>query len=289
MAAFGKVIEARRMRDVNDLHSHTLPQVTKSDGLRVHGEWPNQVQITQGWAKAIARPWNDDFEAVALRLERGSSRFLRLCAGFVSDFASPVLSPALLPARARVWKEAGFEFSDQLALLEHNLRHVPRAPELPNSDLPESELPNSELPVNGTRVLAGPLQPTEELYEIDQAAFPIRWRMGRQGLIESVDATHRSAVHRIASGASGSTSVTGFAVTGISLGQGYLQRLAVHPRAQGKGLGSALVRASLLWARGHGARAALVNTQSENEPALRLYQRAGFENVPGGLVVMSAK
>ncbi len=249
--------------------------MTKSDGLRVHGEWPAQLQITQGWAKAWARPWNDDLEAVALRLERGSARFLRLCTGFVSNFATTVLSPALMPPRTRIWKEAGFEVSDQLALLEHDLRNIS---------------PVVDETANETRVQAGSLEPTDELYEIDQAAFPIRWRMGRQGLIESVSATSRSVVHRItAANDRGLGSVSGFAVTGISLGQGYLQRLAVHPLAQRQGQGGALVRASLLWARSHGARGALVNTQSENEPALHLYRRAGFENVPGGLVVMGTR
>jgi ribosomal protein S18 acetylase RimI-like enzyme len=235
--------------------------------LKVRGTWPNQLALSLGWARASARPWNDDFPAVALRLDRGSARFLGACTDYVRMLGAPVLSPALLPARSRLWEEAGYEVGDQLALLEHDLRHIPGND---NGNVPSAE--------------PGHLHPSNELYEIDQSAFPVRWRMGRRGLEESVEATGRSVVHRVRD----EEGTAGFAVTGISLGQAYLQRLAVHPRAQRQGLGGALVRASLLWARHRGARAVLVNTQTENQNALDLYRQTGFVIVPGGLVVMSA-
>jgi len=239
--------------------------MVKSHGLRVRGDWPDLMQMSQGWAKAWARPWNDDFPAVALRLERGNARFLRACTELVRELATPVLSPALLPSRTSLWTDAGYEVSDQLLLLEHDLR-----------DIPAGTL--------GSDIAAGGFEPADELYQIDQVAFPVRWRLGRRGLEESIEATVRTAVHRV----SDQEGTTGFSVAGVGLGQGYLQRLAVHPRAQGLGHGTALVRASLLWARRHGARAVLVNTQAENERARQLYERTGFRPVPGGLVVMAA-
>jgi ribosomal protein S18 acetylase RimI-like enzyme len=39
--------------------------------------------------------------------------------------------------------------------------------------------------------------------------------------------------------------------------------------------------------RRHRADRALVNTQVDNEPALALYLRCGFEELPTGLCVMS--
>jgi ribosomal protein S18 acetylase RimI-like enzyme len=77
----------------------------------------------------------------------------------------------------------------------------------------------------------------------------------------------------------------GFAIVGVALGAGYLQRLAVSPAAQGRGLGSDLVRASLRWARSHGARSMLVNTQVGNTAAASIYRRLGFNDVPGGLLL----
>jgi ribosomal protein S18 acetylase RimI-like enzyme len=107
--------------------------------------------------------------------------------------------------------------------------------------------------------------------------------MGRRGLAESIEATGRSVVHRIVERGS----LSGFAITGISFGHAYLQRLAVHPRSQHRGYGLELVGASLRWARVHGARTVLVNTQTENLRALELYRKMGFVTIPSGLVVMS--
>ena len=106
-------------------------------------------------------------------------------------------------------------------------------------------------------IAAGGVDPIEELHRIDSEAFAARWRLGRLGLAESVAATNRSIVFRVAADGN----CVGFAIAGVALGAGYLQRLAVSPAAQGRGLGSDLVRASLRWARGHGARSMLVNTQ----------------------------
>jgi GNAT superfamily N-acetyltransferase len=65
-----------------------------------------------------------------------------------------------------------------------------------------------------------------------------------------------------------------------------VQRLAVHPAVQGRGIGAALLSDGLRWLRRWGARDALVNTQEGNHRSLRLYQRAGFVLQPDGLAVL---
>jgi ribosomal protein S18 acetylase RimI-like enzyme len=230
------------------------------DRLRLKGDWPGRVEMTSGWAKAVARPWNDDTDLVCLRLERGGARFLRACARLAAEWSPEVLSPATLPSSGAVWSEAGFVESDRLLLMEHDLKAVERPTAL---------------------IESGEVEPLEELQRIDAEAFDPRWRLGRLGLAESVAATNRSVVCRVAADGS----CVGFAIAGVALGAGYLQRLAVSPRVHGRGLGSDLVRASLRWARGHGARSMLVNTQVANVAAASLYRRLGFNDVPGGLLL----
>jgi dTDP-4-amino-4,6-dideoxy-D-galactose acyltransferase len=53
--------------------------------------------------------------------------------------------------------------------------------------------------------------------------------------------------------------------------------VAVAETARGRGVGQALLRAAHAWMRSHGAPRASVVTQLTNEPACRLYQRAGYE------------
>jgi GNAT superfamily N-acetyltransferase len=96
--------------------------------------------------------------------------------------------------------------------------------------------------------------------------------------------TATSTVHfQVARNESG---IIGYAVCGRAGHRGYVQRLAVDPAAQGRGVGAALLVDGLRWLRRWGARDALVNTQVGNDRSLRLYQRSGFVLQPDGLAVL---
>jgi ribosomal protein S18 acetylase RimI-like enzyme len=99
--------------------------------------------------------------------------------------------------------------------------------------------------------------------------------------MESYRATPGAVVHRHRS--DGVT--TGFAISGVGLGTGYLQRLAVAREYRRRGIGSALVKSANRWALTQGARAMLVNTQMDNLGAAELYRRMGFAEVVGGLLL----
>jgi len=116
---------------------------------------------------------------------------------------------------------------------------------------------------------------------IDERAFPPFWQLDRRGLREALTATPVSRF-RVA----GTTEVVGYAVTGRSLDRGYLQRLAVDPAHQGKGLATSLVLDALWWSRRRGSSALFVNTQEGNHRAIALYERLGFERQDEGLAVL---
>ncbi len=81
----------------------------------------------------------------------------------------------------------------------------------------------------------------------------------------------------------------GYTIAGRAGRRGYLQRLAVMPSAQGHGFGAALVVDALSWMAARGAHDAVVNTQTDNERALDLYVRLGFERQPEGLAVLGRR
>lgn len=58
-----------------------------------------------------------------------------------------------------------------------------------------------------------------------------------------------------------------------------LQRLVVSPRVRRRGVGSALVGAGVDAARHLGARSVMLEVRYDNEPAIALYQRLGFEQL----------
>ncbi|MGK2950039.1 MAG: GNAT family N-acetyltransferase [Acidimicrobiales bacterium] len=160
----------------------------------------------------------------------------------------------------------GFEVHERLRLLRRPIDRSVRLPE-PTADL---RRPRS---ADRPAILAA-----------DAAAFPTFWRLDEPGLQEAMAATP-SARLRVAL-APDQRTVVGYAVTGRAGPRGYLQRLAVHPSAQGRGLGADLVHDGLRWLRRWGASEALVNTQEENAAALRLYRRLGFREQDDGLVVL---
>jgi ribosomal protein S18 acetylase RimI-like enzyme len=65
-----------------------------------------------------------------------------------------------------------------------------------------------------------------------------------------------------------------------SPGQGEIRALAVQPRAQGAGIGSALVTAVIERARQCAVTHLLLCTEPEMRAAHRLYERAGFTRLP---------
>lgn len=58
-----------------------------------------------------------------------------------------------------------------------------------------------------------------------------------------------------------------------------LHRVVVAPERRGQGIGTGLVRAGLTAVRGLGARAVILEVDYDNEVAIKLYQRIGFEQL----------
>jgi mycothiol synthase len=75
-------------------------------------------------------------------------------------------------------------------------------------------------------------------------------------------------------------------VSGRSGGRGFLQRLAVDPDVQTRGIGTALALDGMRWMQSRGATTVLVNTQVDNDRALGLYRRLGFHLLDERLAVL---
>ena len=179
--------------------------------------------------------------------------------GYRQAVTSAMAEPEQAPFLA-----AGFGVRERLHLLSHALDDVPAAPR---------------------RVLLRRPRRAERpgILAVDAAAFGDRWRFDGTALADAIGATPFSR-QRIATDDDGA--VIAYAVCGRTQARGYLQRLAVAPRARRQGLGAALVVDALRWMRRHGAEQALVNTQYGNEGALALYEGLGFRPEPTRLAVL---
>lgn len=172
-----------------------------------------------------------------------------------------VVTGALSPAVSLPLVDEGFIVRERLHLLER---------------------PLAELPAFSGRTRRARASDRPSMLALDARAFEEFWRFDERAFDETLRATPSRQV-RVAPEAD---AVAGYAVFGRAGADGYVQRLAVDPDAQGDGLGGALLGDGLLWLRGRGARRVLVNTQLDNRSALRLYEGFGFASLPVGLCVL---
>lgn len=183
-------------------------------------------------------------------------------------YGSVVTSP-LTPDAAAAFLAGGFVEREHLHLLAHSLEAVARF---------SHDQPPLRRAWRGDR---------PAVLDIDAHAFSPAWQLGPAGLREALRATP-SVRFRVGHLPADPFPVA-YAVMGRAGRQGYLQRLAVHPAARGRGFGRALIDDGLRWARRGGACRCLVNTQEGNRDALALYEGCGFERLPTGLAVLSAE
>lgn len=232
--------------------------------MTMRGTWPGPLTLRRNWARGEARPWNDANSDASLRLVRGGAGFLDACAEQLFAVGAPsVLSPPLPPTARSSWLDAGFTPALDLALMRLALDDQPRCPD--------------------HLVVTGEALGREALLDIDRSAFSEFWRFDANGLDEAIDATTTSNILIIRDQDGGAA---GFAVVGYGSAIAYLQRVAVHPDWQGRGMGRSLVRAAARKARASGARVMLLNTQFDNEPAIDLYTGEGFILLPEALTLM---
>jgi ribosomal protein S18 acetylase RimI-like enzyme len=171
-----------------------------------------------------------------------------------------IRTSALATAAARRVELAGFRSIQELVLLQHDEpRRAPR-PRQPTAKL-----------ITGRHA---------EAAFIDAMAFGSEWSLDATAIDDVRGAT---PAHRART--SGGTAFHAYAITGRDARQGFLQRLAVAPDQQGRGLGTALVLDSLRWCGRWRSDRVLVNTPTTNEVALRLYERLGFHRLSDRLRV----
>jgi ribosomal protein S18 acetylase RimI-like enzyme len=230
--------------------------------------------IEWGHERARAGRWHGDARVALLTPVPGapspSPSFVERC---VRDLAArgygEVVTGALAPTEQHGFLRAGFAVREHLVLLSLDLR---------GAQLPRPALPGIRRAKRAER---------DAVIAIDHAAFRPFWRFDGAALQDALDATPAVRFRVLdRTGAGRRRVLVGYAVAGRAGTRGYLQRLAVDPAQQRRGIGRALVLDALSWLARRGVEQVVVNTQPDNAPALALYAALGFRTQPGGLDVL---
>lgn len=115
---------------------------------------------------------------------------------------------------------------------------------------------------------------------LDGAAFEPEWRYSRDVLRRALHSAERFRVI-VCDGA-----LAGYYFVAAADGNAHLTRIAVHPAAQGRGIGRALMRDALRESACAGAVTMSLNTQTSNSRAQRLYERFGFRRIGHHLKIL---
>jgi GNAT superfamily N-acetyltransferase len=240
-------------------------------GLR---PWPHRPDVAHLVLHELPRPGLD-----VATIERWSALAQE-------DHYAEIRTSALSPRQQVLMGAAGFEVLQRLVLLQRPLpldhpadQHDAGAATWPGAlrtlrPIPRLSLPR-RIPASGEGTLA-------EIAAVDDEAFGASWCLDPAAIVDACRATPRSRVR----GVRREGRLVAFAVSGRAGRDGYLQRLAVDPGHQRRGLGRMLVVDALRWCTRQGARRMLVNTHVDNGAALALYQHLGFTPRSDGLVVM---
>ncbi len=218
------------------------PLVLRGEGVSSRVvEWPSQPGVAQLIMYQQQRiPSADDLQ--------------RWVDTIASRGYSTIRTSALAAQAAAAVEVVGFQSVQDLALLQHDLMLRLDRPRAPLARLTEH---------HHTRAS-----------EVDRAAFGDGWFLDPA----AIDEVRRATPHHRARTAGGDA-FAGYAVSGRDAGIGFLQRLAVHPDHQRRGLARALVLDSLRWMSRWRVERVLVNTPVNNEPALLLYESTGFHRL----------
>ena len=187
-----------------------------------------------------------------------------------------VVSPAVTGDEMTAFVNAGYTIRTQLHLLTLDMKGVDISRRWMTGATPRN-----------VALQAFRANDTPSVLGVDNRAFPPGSELDELELASALRATPTVRVRVVRGiGFAETNGIVGYALFGRAGRRGYLQRLAVRPETQGRGIARLLVNDGLRWFRRTGVRRVVVNTEHGNDRALALYDSIGFQLSTMGLFIL---
>lgn len=209
-------------------------------------------------------------------------RINRTCVSATHDGRRVLRTPAVGTTEARWYEAQGFTIVQHLVVLRRDLTET--ASLLHRSPTPDVEI--STHSVARRRARTGDRDRCASLADLDATGFGTDWRLTIDALLHACRSTPIHCVFIAQPSGIDNEMPIGYAIAGVAYETAYLQRLVVAPEHRDRRIATALVAASMAWARSKFARHLLVNTEPHNTAALALYRSLDFTTDVDGLVVL---
>jgi ribosomal-protein-alanine N-acetyltransferase len=121
----------------------------------------------------------------------------------------------------------------------------------------------------GARVEGATLRDTARLAQLHGASFHRGWG---EGEFEGMMSQRNTLVHRLKVG----SKLVGFIVSRMAADEAEILSIAIAPSHRGRGLSRDLLLTHLGHLAGYGIKTVFLEVEENNQPARRLYDRAGF-------------
>jgi ribosomal-protein-alanine N-acetyltransferase len=126
-----------------------------------------------------------------------------------------------------------------------------------------------------TAVHVRPFAPADvaAVVAVEDRTFPQLWRHDAASFLEVAEAYPYFVV------AEDEIGICGYQYNAVDAATGYLVRIAVHPRVEGRGVGARLMAEAVRYFERHRVWKIVLNTEETNTRAHALYERFGFHRI----------
>ncbi len=216
------------------------------------------------------RKWNEFVDCVYFEKILGGKSLLKTINKTSKELKLSFNSSMINEREAKKWSNAGWVQKHSLLICESNLNNFKKI----NQDDYKSSIEHKRFN----------LSDIETLLDLDGKIFSPYWKNSYSNFVETMKSCNNNHLFKIFS----DNSLKGYAILGETRGFTYLQRFGIDKRFQNQGMGKELLQYILSFAKSKNYKKMKLNTQENNEAALRLYTKNSFSVSKRKLIIMSS-
>ena len=215
------------------------------------------------------RKWNDFVDCIYFEKILGGKPLLKNINKQSKELGLSFNSSMINENEAKKWLESGWVEKHSLLICESNLKNIKKINRSDNKSIEHKRFNLSDI---------------DNLLALDGKIFSPYWKNSYSNFVETMKSCNNNHLFKIFS----DNALSGYAILGETNGFTYLQRFGIDEKFQNQGMGKDLLQYILSFAKSKNYKKMKLNTQENNEAALRLYTKNSFNISKRKLIIMSS-